>query len=91
MGIPSEVIEAHASVCDCRREAPKDMPLITELEEEVMRSFGRGTIAARQRLVPIECMRRLKALLGRGLTLDTSGPAPASPAAAASFRSAPGL
>ena len=72
MGLPRE---AHASVCSSRREAQKDTPLIKELDEEVMRLFGRGTIAARQRLVPIECMRRLKALLGRGLTLDTSAPA----------------
>ena len=87
MGIPSE---AHASFAAAfRREAPKDIPLISDLAEEGgMRPLGRGTIAARQRLVPKECMRRLKALLGRGLTLLTSCPAPAS--TAASLRSLSG-
>ena len=70
MGIPSEAQTSFSVFF--RREAPNDMPFMRDLEgEEDMRLFGRGTIAARQRLVPKELMRRLKALLGRGLTLVT--------------------
>ena len=89
MGIPSEAQTSFSVFF--RREAPNDMPFMRDLEgeEEDMRLFGRGTIAARQRLVPKELMRRLQALLGRGLTLVTPCPAPASesPGPAASLRS----